>query len=373
LRADALVREARAGSFPTLSGNAVGTRLDHARTLSSTGAVLQPAESLSANATLAVPLLAPLRWVQWSHAGDNAQIARLSAADVRRTLSIAVARAYLAVVAQQRVLEVSERAYQTAVAHYDFARRRRLGGVGNRLDEVRAGQERETTLAQAQLARSALAKAQEALGVLLAENAAVDAAPEVTLPEPPPLGAALHEAPSRRSDVKVLESRLVASEHMLRDSYADYLPLLVIQGQPFYQNPPSLTQPETGWQAQLILTVPLYDGGFRYGAHDERAALVAESQLALDGALRQVRSDVRAAFEEVAQADRALAASTQAARLAREALELATQAYQAGATTNLEVIDAERQARDADTAAAVAEDGARQARLDLLAASGRFP
>jgi outer membrane protein TolC len=62
-----------------------------------------------------------------------------------------------------------------------------------------------------------------------------------------------------------------------------------------------------------------------------------------------------------------------AARLTREALDLSTLAYRAGATTNLEVIDAERRARDADTQVAVAEDAARQARLDLLAAGGRFP
>ena len=48
-------------------------------------------------------------------------------------------------------------------------------------------------------------------------------------------------------------------------------------------------------------------------------------------------------------------------------------AFRAGATTNLEVIDAQRRARDAETAAAVAEDRARQARLDLLVALGRFP
>jgi hypothetical protein len=38
-----------------------------------------------------------------------------------------------------------------------------------------------------------------------------------------------------------------------------------------------------------------------------------------------------------------------------------------------EVIDAARQARDAETQAAVSEDAAREARLDLLAATGRFP
>jgi outer membrane protein TolC len=48
-------------------------------------------------------------------------------------------------------------------------------------------------------------------------------------------------------------------------------------------------------------------------------------------------------------------------------------AYHAGATTNIEVIDAERRARDADSAVIIAEDNVRQARLDLLVAAGQFP
>ncbi len=47
--------------------------------------------------------------------------------------------------------------------------------------------------------------------------------------------------------------------------------------------------------------------------------------------------------------------------------------YRAGAATNIEVIDAEGRARNADTAVAVAEDDLRRAKLDLLAALGRFP
>jgi outer membrane protein TolC len=63
----------------------------------------------------------------------------------------------------------------------------------------------------------------------------------------------------------------------------------------------------------------------------------------------------------------------QSAAFAAKALSLANAAYRGGATTNLEVIDAERRARDAEAQAATAEDSARQARLDLLAAAGRFP
>jgi outer membrane protein TolC len=48
-------------------------------------------------------------------------------------------------------------------------------------------------------------------------------------------------------------------------------------------------------------------------------------------------------------------------------------AFRAGATTNIELVDAQRRARDADSAVALAEDRARQARLALLVALGRFP
>jgi outer membrane protein TolC len=89
--------------------------------------------------------------------------------------------------------------------------------------------------------------------------------------------------------------------------------------------------------------------------------------------LRQASSDVRVAFQEVKTADAALEAARKAQASADHALELANTAYQAGAITNLDVIDAERQARDAATQATIAEDTARQARLDLLAASGKFP
>jgi len=143
-------------------------------------------------------------------------------------------------------------------------------------------------------------------------------------------------------------------------------------GQPFLQKGLPL-QPRAEWQAQLILTLPLYDGGTRTGIARERDALVVEERAALEATIRQAQSDVRTAFDSIVHADRALVAARAGAVLARRALELATLAYRAGATSNLEVIDASRASRAADTAAVQAEDVARQARLDLLAASGRFP
>ena len=150
-------------------------------------------------------------------------------------------------------------------------------------------------------------------------------------------------------------------------------PYLSAVGQPFFPEPPTALQPRFGWQAQLLLTLPIYDGGLRGGIAREREAMLAEARVNLEAGLRQAASDVRLAFESMLRADQALTAARDATRLAHRAEELATIAYRAGATSNIEVLDAARQARDAETAGAQAEDLARQARLDLLVSSGRFP
>jgi outer membrane protein TolC len=376
-RADAIVRELRAAALPTLYGNATYTRLDGERTLG-TGPDTPPrvvagANQLAANATLTVPLIMPKSWVAWAHARESVDVSRLTAADVRRQVALATARAYLTVLTTKRVLEVNERARETAKAHYDYAHARRLGGVGNRIDEVRAAQELAAVESQVQSAAANVTRAREALGVLLGAERPVDTSDEPDLPAPPEFAAALDEAEQQRADLRAARARHQAAENVYRDSWTDFMPTLAGVFQPFYQNPASLVMPLTGWQATVSLSWPLYDGGLRYGLRRERAVLVLEARAQAEAALRQARADVRTAFEAARRAEAALAAAREAARLSRDALGLATLAYGAGATTNIEVIDAERRARDAETAAAIAEDAARQARIDLLASSGRFP
>jgi outer membrane protein TolC len=223
-----------------------------------------------------------------------------------------------------------------------------------------------------QQAYAALSSAEEALGVLVGTEGPLDTAEEAALVEPPTLAQGLADA-VRRTDVVALDAKRRAADKTVRDDWSDYAPFLVGVAEPFYENPATPTIPTTGYQLELLLTVPLYDGGLRYGQHRERGAVQGEARVAYEAGLRQARSDVRAAFEAMRRADDALASSRDAAELASQALALANTAYRAGAVTNIEVIDAERQARDAATQAEIVADTARQARLTMLAASGRFP
>ncbi len=375
-RARAIVEEVRSASLPSLTANASYTRLDHDRTLTGAGGattVIAPADQVNANLLLTAPLVAPSRWAQWSHAKDNVEVARMSAEDVRRQLALSTGRTYLGIIAQHHVVEVSQRARDAARAHYQFAHQRFAGGYGTRVDEVRAAQEVATDEAQLQAAVSNLAKLREALGVLLAVDHPIDVTSDVALPGAPTLDESLHDALKLRTDVQLFHERLRAAEHIKRDDWTDYMPSLLLTFQPFLQDPPTAQLPNWGFQGELVLSWTIYDGGLRYGLHKEQAALVREARIGVEGGERQALSDVRAADEEVRRSAAALAAARDAAKLAAEGLSLTNLAYRAGASTNIEVIDAERVARDADTAVAQAEDAWRQATLDLLLASGRFP
>jgi outer membrane protein TolC len=370
LRAEALVLQARSRTLPNLAVNGQYTRLDSARTFGPQ--VFTPAGVTTANGTVSVPILDLVAWAAWAHSLDNRKIAELSVADVKRRVALAAANAFLAIIARHRVLEANQRALDTARAHLGVAHQRQEGGVASRLEEVQAGQEASDD--EVRVAQSALdvRRAQEALGVLVAADGAVDAA-DVPVFEGLGSGAPDDAALAARADVRLQIEREQAAERVLRDSWRDWTPTVDLVLQELLQTPSTLIQPAHSWQALLQLTVPVYDGGLRRGLRQERQALVQEAQANLSGTKIQARSDVRTAAAAIELADQQLASAQNAARQAQDALNISNLSYNAGASTSLDVLDSERRLRDAETAVATAEDAARQARLDLLVASGRFP
>ena len=374
-RAEALVREARAAWLPTLTGNGSYTRIsggDRVFGMAPNSVVTTYGNTWNGNLSLTVPLLAPAAWANDWHAQDAREVSKLNAADVRRQLATAVGRTYLTVILEHRQIEVAVRARDTAKVHYDYAHTRLGLGLGNGVDEARAAQELHTDEAQLNDAQTALVRAQSALAVLLSAEDLVDVEDDVQLAAAPSAQAAVDDARKNRTDVRTLQARKVSTEHLRRDEWVYYAPNLLAQAQA-YRETASALAPGSGWQVAVVLSIPFYDGGLRYGVARERTAVDQEARIQLEAALRQVGVEVRTAFRVVESSDASLAAARDASSAAAEAAVLADKSYHAGASTNLEVIDAERRARDAASQVAFAEDAARQARLDLLLATGAFP
>jgi outer membrane protein TolC len=375
-RARAQTQQTRSAALPTLTGNATYTRFSYAISFpTGTGGneTVQQANAFGANITAAVPLLAPKAWVKWSQARDAEKLTTLNVGDIKRQVAVTVSSAYLAILSQRLQVDLEVRARDTAKLHADYTHTRLAGGMGSRLDDVRAQQELESDEQLVVSARLALERAQETLGVLVAAETPVDAGEE---PELATIDAsqAQQDAPKLRLDLLALDARKVLASKIVREDWADYVPALTATFAPIFTYPATaFTAPQWSWQFQLLLTVPFYDGGLRYGLARERKALVREAAIDQEAALRQTRSDLRIGDTAVRKTDEALQRARAAAKLAHEAVTIADLAYHAGATTNIELIDAERRARDADTAANIAADASRQARLDVLFAAGRLP
>lgn len=369
LRAEALLMEARSASRLQVSANVTTTTLNSG--VEFQGSTVTPRNQLTAGLDVRMPLYAPARWARDAQAGDAKQVAQASGDEARRQTSLATADAYLTVVARRRVVDANVRARDVARAHFDYARELLERGAGSRLNELRAQQEVSLDEGLVESSRLALYRAQEALGVLLVADGPVDAGDEPLFLIPvdmPPL-----QAGSWRTDLRLFATEQQAAERVLGDSTKDRLPYLEGIFQPSTTYPSQFFLPQNSWRFMMQLSVPILDSGQRQGQRLERQAAVDVSRATFARAQTLARSEVRAAREAIASADRGLASARAAADQARQVVDIVNISFRAGAATNIEVIDAEGRARDADTAVGVAEDTLRRARLELLTALGRFP
>jgi outer membrane protein len=369
LRAEGLLQQARAATRPTLDASVTNTTLN--RSFGFQGIVTQPQNQVTIGANLSVPVLAASRWAASAQARDQIDVANLSVADVRRQIAVATAQAYLAVIFQRRQVEVNERARDAANAHLTYANRRFESGAGSQLNQVRAAQEVSADEARLENARLGLRRAQEALGVLVVAAGPTDATDEPTFEIPTSIDEPAWMA--ARTDVRLFTAEQHAADRVLRDSSKDIWPTVTASFDPQYVTPAGAFQPSKTWRLTVSLTEAIFDGGVRKAAKTGRQAALDSLAQSLAGVQLQARSDVRLAQESVQSYERALTNARLSAQQANDVLRITTVAFEAGATTNLEVIDAQRSARDADTTAALAEDSVRQARLELLVAMGRFP
>jgi outer membrane protein TolC len=405
VRAEGLLLEARSASRLQISGSVVTTTLN--RGVEFDGSVVTPRNSVTGGLDVRMPLFAPGRWARTVQAGDVKRVAEASAEDVRRQTALATADAYLTIIARRRVVEANVRARETAKAHFDLAHQLQAGGTGSRLNELRAQQELTLDEGLVESAQLGVYRAQEALGVLLVADGPVDAIDEPLFPVSPEIemivsSASAAVAPSStlrtandervapsstlrtsndervvpflgRTDLRLFAAEQQAAERVLADSSKDWYPYLEGVFQPSSTYPSQFFLPQNSWRLLLQMSVPLFDSGQRKGARLERQAAVEISRATFARGLTTARSEVRAAREAIASAERGLAAFRAAAAQAQQVVDIVNVSFRAGAATNIEVIDAERRARDAETSVAVAEDAVRRARLDLLTAAGRFP
>lgn len=291
--------------------------------------------------------------------------------DKRRTVIAAVASSIVALVTAERVGEISRVGLRSSLERLELMQRRTRLGSGTALDVLRA--EQDVTLARATLvnANESIRKAREGLGLALGSSEPFGVVPTVSLAavEQSARSICTPGRPEDRADVAAARVQRQIAERGVTDAKLLYAPTAELSTTGTVSSEALSNAKQYTWSVQAVLTIPIFDGGSRYGAAKSARASADQQAELSDAALRRATIEASQALRGVEVAEQARALSQKTAELTRETERLSKVAYEAGAGTSFELVDAARRTREADLDLAVKEFQLVSARITALLAT----
>lgn len=347
-QARALVRSARAGEAPQVSGTAtaIGNNQSENRPQRNpTSATHFTDYLLRLDASYELDVWGRVRYsVAASRASAQASAADLEV--VRLSLHAELAANYFAVRAldtEQEILQSSVASYQRAL---ELTRNRLKGGVASAVDVAQAEAQLEGTRAQLVDVQARRAQVEHAIAALMGEPpSAVNVPVRPLAGEPPPIPAGLPaDLIERRPDIAAAERRVAAANAQIGVAGAAFFPSLTLTGNAGFESAAlvELVRGVSGfWTAAPAAAMVLFDGGRRRAVSDQAkagyertVALYRETALVAFREVEDQLATLRVLDEEAGVQQAAVAAS-------ERSLALSTNRYKGGIATYLEVISAQ--------------------------------
>jgi outer membrane protein TolC len=382
-------RIALAQALPTLTGNGIATHNFITNAVATGTTVAQVTTTgmvsvgegtrtptpnyLSGNLALVQPLLAIEAWHTSGTAHVSEDVARFNADDLRRTLAISVGTDIVNVVAAERVAELNRAALRSALEQLVLTQTKAKHGAANGLDIARIQQSVDTARAAIVTGDESLRQAREALGLALGDPQQMGVPPSFSLNDVV-TGAGsscrpIDQLPDRR-DILALRTQELVAKRNVDDVYEQFLPTINAMSTLGTTTLDTGAAPATTWNIQAILTVPLWDGGVRYGNLHNTQALLDEARNATGQAERnatiavlQARRGVEVAIDAEHVAEQARTTDANIDRWTRQMFQVGGAALSEAAISSLDVQLAAETLREAEISLAVKQAATQQAKL----------
>jgi multidrug efflux pump len=237
-----------------------------------------------------------------------------------------------------------------------LVRSRFNGGIGNDLDIARAETELATTEAEAASLEQSRAELENGIAILVGSNPssfhlAAETAGNWNPPTPEIPAGLPSDLLERRPDIAQAERQLASANARIGVAKAAFFPVLTLTGSGGYLSADVdslFNWNSRTWSIGPSLSLPIFAGG-RNKANYQRSKSVFEESVA------NYRQQVLVAFGEVEDslsgirhlADQS-SAQQRAVKHARRAVDLATDRYRSGIVSYIEVVDASRDALQAE-------------------------
>jgi outer membrane protein TolC len=361
-RAEAQQRVALAGALPSLNGTAGFThQIITKDTVQPVGfgaggieyrTFTSPASDyLTGQLVATQPVLALRAWHNIGTARVATDASRLSFDDAKRLIALSVANSIVGVVTAERIAELNRVGLINALQRVELTVRKSALGGATGLDVVRARQDVEIARATLVAGDESLRQSREALGIALGlpEQVGVPTNVDISGLERDARATCKPAANvDERSDVAALRTQMDVAHRNITDVKYQFAPVVNLQSALGTTTTDTGSSPNTTWNVQAVLSVPLWEGGARYGnlrdAHAQEA--IAEQKL---------EAGRRTAIIQVEQARRGVTVAESSRRVAGAARDLAAEtdrlvrlAYQEGRGTSLELITAAQSLRESE-------------------------
>lgn len=283
-------------------------------------------------------------------------------------------RDFYAVLGERELLDVALQRQSRAREQFTLARARVQGGATVQSDSLQVLLELQRAEAEVMRREAALTVARLQLGRRVGSGGPVDAAP---LPEIPPtdLPLALDDAVQLAASQGPAWRQARASERSsgsaLRAAQASYFPTVALTGAITANDNKFFPSATTRRSVGINLSWPLWNGGQRELAIERAASTRDLARAVREDLERSARRDVTQAYTAHEVASRTLQLAASAVAVATEILRVQQARYQAGASTVLELLDAQSQLVLAQADLVQSRYGVRLARASLEAILGR--
>jgi outer membrane protein TolC len=334
------------------------------------------ANYFNGNVQLVQPLINAQAVYAIGTAATAEDAAKLSLDDIKRTLALAAANAIVGVVTAERVAELNRIGLRQALERLEITQRKKNLGAANGLDVLRVQQDAESARATLVTGDESLRQAREALGLALGVPEQVGVARDINLDGLQASATSICKVArsiDERADIAAQRKRIEVAERGITDAKLQFLPTLNAQSTVSTTTVDTGLAPNTTWNIQAILTIPIWDGGARYGNLRVTRAQQDEAEQTLESLRRQATLQVEQARRAVVVAEQSRLVASNARALAAESDRLTRVGYQEGQGTSLELVVAAEQLRQAEVNLALQEFGLVKARIGALLALATCP
>lgn len=284
-------------------------------------------------------------------AGQSSAAAKLSYQDAREMVVLVVGAGYLATVASAARVDSAQAQLQTAQALYDQAVDLKKNGVSAGIDLLRAQVELQTRQQLLIAARNGYAKQKLSLartiGLPLAQEFALTDKGREDAPAPVTIDDALQRAYAARADYQSALARVRSDEYSRSAATAEHLPSLSIYAD-YGAIGPTLSQLHGSYTAYAALQIPIFAGNRAKGDVLVADAALQRDRQQLGNLQAQIEQEVRATLLDLQSSFDQVGVARSNVDLAQQTLVQARDRFTAGATDNIEVVQAQESVANAN-------------------------